>query len=165
MSSGLAKVSSPGRFSAGRKNTWLTLGLELHRTQVSGRERGAGQQGWSWTETEEHACWKNLKLRRTVSSGSRMALMTLAGRPWSYWVKFTWPKSSHLRDFLFATLVVFFLSFFFFEKGQCLARTAVPELIYPFTSSQNFKLRRERGRKELDHYHFFPPNIRMFPDP
>ena len=114
MSSGLAKVSSPGRFSAGRKNTWLTLGLELHRTQVSGRERGAGQQGWSWTETEEHACWKNLKLRRTVSSGSRMALMTLAGRPWSYWVKFTWPKSSHLRDFLFATLVVFFLSFFFF---------------------------------------------------
>ena len=60
-----------------------------------------------------------------------------------------------------------FLSFFFFffEKGQCLARTAVPELIYPFTSSQNFKLRRERGRKELDHYHFFPPNIRMFPDP
>ena len=100
-----------------------------------------------------------------MSSGSRMALMTLAGRPWSYWVKFTWPKSSHLRDFLFATLVVFFLSFFFFEKGQCLARTAVPELIYPFTSSQNFKLRRERGRKELNHYHFFPPNIRMFPDP
>ena len=69
------------------------------------------------------------------------------------------------EGFPFCYLSCFLSFFFFFEKGQCLARTAVPELIYPFTSSQNFKLRRERGRKELDHYHFFPPNIRMFPDP
>ena len=84
-------VTSPSSFWAGRewvlgwqncppledflqgrkKNTRLTLGLELRQTQVSGREQGTRQQGWSWTETEGHACWKNLKLRRTVSSGSQ----------------------------------------------------------------------------------------------
>lgn len=42
--------------------------FRLCQSAVSGRDPGAGQQHWSWREAEEHACWRNLVLRKPQSS-------------------------------------------------------------------------------------------------
>ena len=138
MSSVLAKLSSPGRFAAGKKNTQLTLGLELHQTQVSGRKQGARQRGWSWTETEGHACWKNLKLRRTVSSGSQDGSYNSSRKTLELLGQVHLANIITSERFPFCYLSCF-LSFFlfFFEKGQCLSGTSFFLLcLSSFTHSQ-----------------------------